>query len=165
MKLMTGVRLIFCLLALALAFTSAACGARSVPGVAAAVKAGAVEFKAEVAAELQAGDVSAGEAALLNPVLDEVSAAADGVLSASVNWSHLSRADRAQLAGTAVTQIGDSVERLSNQGVGLKSAKARASFAKYLREARIAVAALRVIQASTAPPAPPNSAPGPPPVQ
>ena len=141
-------------IAMAVCALSSACSARSVPAVASAVKAGAQAFKAELAEAEATGQLSADEANLVSPVIDEVISAADQVLGESVNWGAMSKADRAEVTHLAVSRIGDAVEELSNKGIGLKSERARAKFEKYLTDARLAVAGLRVIEASLPQPSP-----------
>ncbi|HZT60991.1 MAG TPA: hypothetical protein VFA21_20470 [Pyrinomonadaceae bacterium] len=132
----------------------AACKTQTVRSVAGAVKVGAQSFKDEVASDEATDDISADEAAFLNPLIDEIGAAADRVLASSVNWSQMSNADKVEIAHMAVTQIGDAVERLSEKGVGLKSPKAQQRFETYLRDARLAVDALKIIEASLPQPSP-----------
>ncbi|HEX3560378.1 MAG TPA: hypothetical protein VHU19_14315 [Pyrinomonadaceae bacterium] len=150
-------RIALLVLVIVAALGLAACGSKGVPGVAAIVKVGAQEFKVEIAAEQAAGQLSSDEAAFLNPVLDGVAQAADGVLASSVDWRKLNKADKLEIAHLAVTQIGDAVERLSQKSIGLKSAQAKATFERYLRDARLAVATLRVIEAGLS--QPPNTSP------
>lgn len=139
----------FALLALiGLLASSAACKAESVRSVSAGVAVGAGILRDEVAAGLSAGDYTADEAALLNPIIDETKRAASDVRDHAAGWDAMTKPERHALALEAVEKIGNAVGRLSASGVGVKSARGRARLEQYLRKARLAVGALRVIEAA-----------------
>lgn len=137
------------LLSLALASTlllTACPKVQTVRSVAAGTVVACAEFKAEVAP-----DLTPEERAVIDPLVDEVGMAADGVRALSADWEKMGAAERRALAAFAVEQIGGAVGRLSNRGVGLKSERGRAKFARYLKWGRRAVSTLRVIEASLPP--------------
>ena len=143
------------LLALTLAGTLVLTGcpkAQTVRGVSAAVAEGARQFKSEVARLVEAGDLTEAEGDLLTPAADEVANAAGGFVARAADWNTMTKAERIDLAGDAVEEIGASVERLSEKNILIKSSKAKARLDKRLREARFAVAGLRVVRASLPPP-------------
>lgn len=138
------------LLAVACLFAAASvgCQTETVRGVGAGVSVGADELRREVAAGVGAGEITADEAAFLNPIIDEVQTTAAAVVERAQKWGTMTPAERLTLAGDAVEQIGHSIERLSDKGIGVKSERGRRRLDKYLRQGRRAVAVLRVIQAS-----------------
>ncbi|HEY0171160.1 MAG TPA: hypothetical protein VGB98_09055 [Pyrinomonadaceae bacterium] len=133
-----------------LLFSSAACKAETVRGVSAGVAVGAGVLRGEVAAGVRAGDFTADEAAFLNPVIDETERASADIAVRAEGWDSMTTRERRALALEAVEKIGNSVERLSDRGVGVKSERGRRRLDKYLSKARLAVGALRVIGAATA---------------
>lgn len=124
--------------------TSAACKAETVRGVSAAVAAGSIVMRDEVAG----GDFTAEEVAFLHPVIDEVERASADIAARAEGWDSMTKGERRALALEAVEKIGNAVERLSARGVGVKSERGRARLDKYLRRARQAVGLLRVIEAA-----------------
>jgi hypothetical protein len=132
------------------------CGgaAQTVRGVSAGIVEGSKQFKSELAALESAGDITGEERAAIEPIADELSKISGGFVTRAAGWNALTRAERVELAGDAVDEIGASVERLSAQNLLVKNPRAKAKLAERLRYARIAVSTLRVIKASLPAPAP-----------
>lgn len=140
------------LLALAGTLALTACPkSQTLRAVAAGLVEGSRQFRAEVAGLLEAGELSRDEAELLTAAAGELQGIGGGVVTRAADWQSLSRAERIALAADAVEAIGASVERLSAQSIGIKSPKAKARLGERLRQARLAVSALRVIEASVRP--------------
>lgn len=134
-------------LSLSLVATQTACSTRTVRSVAAGVVVASQELRAEVAEGLRAGDYTKEEAAFINPIIDELEGAAVEARDSSINWERMNRADRLALASLAIRRVGGAVERLSAQGIGIKSERGRQRLQRYVRRGRQAVAALRIIEA------------------
>jgi hypothetical protein len=127
---------------------TAACSSSSVRGVAAGLSAGADGLRGEIADAVSAGEITQTEADALTPVIDELKSDADAVVVEAAGWDSMTRGERLAVAGDAIERIGGTLQKLSDRGIGIKSARGRARLDKYIREGRRAVAILRVIEAA-----------------
>ncbi|MCA1615035.1 MAG: hypothetical protein LC795_15565 [Acidobacteria bacterium] len=128
--------------------SSSACKSETVRGVSAGIAAGATVMRGEVEAGVSAGDITQDEADFINPVIDEIERASADIAVRAEGWDSMTKPERRALALEAVEKIGNSVQRLSDRGVGVKSERGRARLDKYLRQARRAVGLLRVVEAA-----------------
>lgn len=128
---------------------TAACSSSTVRGVAAGLSAGADALRGEIADAVAAGDITQPEADTLTPVIDELKSDADAVAVRAAGWQSMTRTEQLAVVNDAIEQIGGTLQKLSDKGIGIKSARGRARLDKYLHEGRRAVAILRVIEAAT----------------
>lgn len=127
---------------------TAACKPETVRGVVAGIQVGAGELRGEVEAGVAAGDYTQAEADFLFPIIDELETNAEAVAARTAAYDGLTPAARRVFVLDAITHVGGSIERLSQKGIGIKSAQGRARLDKYLRQGRRAVSVLRVIEAA-----------------
>ncbi|MET0646987.1 MAG: hypothetical protein ABW208_10230 [Pyrinomonadaceae bacterium] len=125
-----------------------ACKSETVRGVSAGVAVGAGVLRDEVAAGVRAGDYTQAEADFLNPVIDEIESAAVGGRVRAAGGDAHTKAERRSLAFDAVEQVGGSIQRLSDHGLGVKSESGRRRLDSFLRRGRLAIGSLRAIEAA-----------------
>lgn len=108
-----------------------------------AVNAGVEEFKNSIP-DLGLSDE---DARLLSAAFEE--AKLSGPLAErAANFSNLSRADRIRLSADVAEHLSATAQRLSNQNIGLKSDRAKATLVQYRSRIRLAAAALRIYAAA-----------------
>lgn len=149
------------LFALAAVAALAACSPAELKGGARVVRAAAQELKAELRAAVDAGELTAADAAVISPLLEETASRAGSYADDPRDFAKLTSAEKRRLVSDFIKDMTDSVERLEQQGVfRVKNERGRKKFEQVVRNIRRGISIARVVEAALPPPAPsPSSQP------